>query len=202
MEKYLESETENGETVYFCNECDEKPYPSKHIATNHIQVHLNLTIPCNHCDKIFTNTASLVGHRNIMHKGAEKGLTNIKIFSFKEDSAKIAWLTGPENEQKGVSKLVKKLKRDNAPSAKEAPSANDLYEEICGYITSQKGEHGKMFLCKLCDKKSKHKLVVRLHIETHLNYRHSCSLCDFSATNTQTLKVHTKRKHSKEAKLV
>ena len=101
-------------------------------------------------------------------------------------------------------KLIPKPKTSQSQDKSESFSEgelipSDLSREISEKIQDlieQKSQNE--WKCTKCSKTSSWKRHLLSHLELHLDYTHSCPLCDFTTRARERLKRHYREEHNKE----
>ncbi|XP_014368415.2 zinc finger protein 729 [Papilio machaon] len=150
---------------------------------------------CEHCDRLFTDIASLEFHMKIFHPQAH--LSSSSNDEYTDQSYKCEYCDRVYNNQKSLNHHIK-LKHN-----KEQSFDCHYCGKVCSnkyYLTSHiKIVHSNISCskCDYCDKWFKSKRNIRRHIEyTHLGMqRHKCIECETLFKEKRSLRKHVRIKH-------
>ena len=156
--------------------------------------------PCDNCDFVATTSSKLKVH--IRKEHAEEYIARVSKFEFQCDSCE------------KMFELAKQLKRhkEKTCSGKLTPyktvfvDGKKMYGcRECDYIGAESGFYGHRdskhlnirHPCDQCEYSAATKRDLRRHVEArHMGVRYKCDLCDFTTTAAGYIKVHTEAKHS------
>ena len=152
-------------------------FPKKSQLRNHAEIHVNgLSYECLYCSDIRPNKTSLKSHIRIKHRD----------------------MSGPKPSSSGILTTNKtgELQTDKSESDIVELIPPDMNREISEKIQELVvKETGTDWRCTKCFKTFTRKSNLLNHLETHLNYSHSCPRCNFHTSVRNALKIHYRVTH-------
>ena len=173
-------------------------YPKKSQLRNHAETHVSgLSYPCLYCSEIRPNKNSLKSHIRVHHRDT---------FQHKSSTSTTDSNTGT-TKRKIVKEMTDLEKRGKSPADKsesDVGPVSDSVELIPRSINREISEKIQELVekrresewgCLKCFKTFTRKSNLQSHLETHLNYSHSCPQCSFTTAVRRALKVHHRDTH-------
>lgn len=198
---------------YICDVCDEG-YLNYNSLRTHRSAHNKGEYPCKECDKIFSSSTKLNGHKRAVHLGIKKNKCGYCGEKFAERSGKLDHLEKvhgmkkPEIKCRICNRTYSSLKTLDGhmrgihmmEKAEECPICSTKFfkkDTLKHHMTIHTGH--RAFECSVCSKSFLRRTTLREHMRIHINDRRfKCEHCSMAFIQKCTWKGHMRSKHGKD----
>ena len=161
--------------TYKCNNCDLLSH-SKVDCVNHVETHINgLRYTCTICEHVTKTSVTMKDH----------------IKQHKQISQQI-----DKPNSSGLQYLEKDMSRNKLEIFNCNMDENEVNYKTLTMVEKQeeKGSHGSLYKCNVCNLVSRDKKDCLKHVERHIDgLSYSCLLCDYTGKTKAVIKVHSLR---------
>ena len=180
---------------YVCNTCG-RGFKNKYILSQHSMIHSNVRrYACDICGFRAKQMSVIYNHKRNKHWGkkTDHEMINSAINIIPQHmSNNITFERNMTTHQSAIDNEVKSKTNENRDDAQsQEGSLKDIELEVQNAQRTMDG-----YLCRICGRSLKTKMILQEHIMTHYNIRrYHCNYCNYRAKQRAGLYNHMKVKH-------